>query len=85
VVSPREFHRQLRLAHPAKSTQNVYLLALALSRSRHENAFELCDLRWPVHKLTRPRDAFEAENGSIFAIVYEQFSYNPKVQRQSSD
>jgi hypothetical protein len=50
-------------------------LALVLSWSRQQHAFELCHLCRPVYELTRFRDALETEDGSILSKVYKRFSY----------
>jgi hypothetical protein len=71
VVSPRKLHRQLRLAHAAEATQHMYLLTLALilSWSRQQHAFELCHLCRPVYELARSRHTLKAKVGFVFSKV----------------
>jgi hypothetical protein len=71
VVSPRKLDRQLRLAHPAKTTQHMYFLTLALvlSWSRQQHTFELCHLCWSVYELTRSRHTLKAKDGLVFSKV----------------
>jgi hypothetical protein len=77
MILPCELDHQLRLAYPTETTQDVYLLELALSWSWHEHPLDLPHLQWSIHELTCSWNAFEAENDFVYAIVYESFNYRP--------